>query len=151
MTCDAGPVTWHGRWPSSPVWSRPCPCWRGWPPRARDGRVPLGPPSSRSLAGFLRTCGDLAQGRDDRDLGPVLRVQVGELPLVGHGLLEVGVLHDGPAADDLLGLGVRSVDAADLALTDHEVHGVLRAVQATAVEERALGGPLADVGVHRIE
>ena len=95
--------------------------------------------------------GDLAQGRDHGDLGPVLRVQLGELLLVGHGLLEGVVLHDGPAADDLLGLGVRSVDPADLALADHEVHGVLGAVQAAAVEEHTLGGPLADVGVHRVE
>src|SRR4051794_13006833 len=106
---------------------------------------------SRSVAGRLRARGDLAQGRDHGDLGPVLRVQLGELLLVGHGLLEGVVLHDGPAADDLLGFGVRSVDPAHLALADHEVHGVLGPVQATAVEEHTLGGPFADVGVHRVE
>src|SRR4051812_10270115 len=104
-----------------------------------------------SVAGGLRACRNLAQGRDHRDLGPVLRVERGELLLVGHGLLEGVVLHDGPAADDLLGLGVRSVDPADLALTNHEVHGVLSAVQAAAVEEHALGGLFADIGVHRVE
>ncbi len=109
------------------------------------------PRLSRRRRGASGPVGDLAQGGDHGDLGPVLRVQLGELLLVGDGLLEAVVLHDGPAADDLLGLGVRPVDAADLALADDEVHGVLSAVQPAAVEEHALGGLLADVVVHRVE
>jgi len=85
--------------------------------------------------------GDLAQGRHHVALGPVLRVQLGELLLVGDRRLHGVVLHDGPPADDLLGLGVRSVDPSDLALADHEVHGVLGAVQTATVEEDPLGGP----------
>ena len=42
-----------------------------------------------------------------------------------------------PAADDLLGLGVRPVDPGDLALADDEVDGVLGAVEPAAVEEDA--------------
>src|SRR5215213_9651354 len=79
----------------------------------------------RSVARSLRAHGDLAQGRDHGHLWPVLRVQLGELLLIGHGFLEGVVLHDGPAADDLLGFGVRSIDPADLALAGHEVDGVL--------------------------
>src|SRR6185312_2630731 len=39
-----------------------------------------------SGAGLLRAGGDLAQGRDHGDLGPVLRVQLGEFLLIRHGL-----------------------------------------------------------------
>ena len=67
------------------------------------------------------------------------------------GLLEGVVLQDGPAADDLLGLGVGPVDPGDLAVADHEVHGVLSAVGPPPSGKNSLGSTLADVGVHRVE
>lgn len=54
-------------------------------------------------------------------------------------------------ADDHLGLAVRSVDPCDTPLPDHEVHGVLCAIEIGAVNEHTLDGPSADVGVHRVE
>src|SRR5271166_1036563 len=66
-----------------------------------------------SLAGRLRAGRDLAQGGDHGDLGPVLRVQLGERLLVCRRLREARILHDGPTADVLLGLGVRPVDAGN--------------------------------------
>jgi DNA-directed RNA polymerase specialized sigma24 family protein len=70
---------------------------------------------------------------------------------VGHGVLEAVVPQERPAADDLLGLRVRTVDPGHLALADDVVHRVLGPVQAASVEEHARRGPLPDVVVHRLE
>src|SRR3546814_5182564 len=79
--------------------------------------------------------GNLEQRRDHGQLRPVLGVQIGELALCLDGLLERRIVEQRPATDDLLGLGVGPVDTGGLASAYDEVHCVLGAIEAAAVEE----------------